>query len=95
MTIEIQLAKRLRQKLERIWRRTRSCLDSSRYRYRKQANLCNKMMSDARRRYYADFINEISDNPQTLWKTINNMLYRTQSPSIPAFSDIKSLSESF
>ena len=32
MTMEIQLVKRLRQKLERIWRRTRSCLDISRYR---------------------------------------------------------------
>ena len=52
-------------------------------------------MSDARRRYYADCINETSDNPRTLWKTINNILYRTQSPSIPVFSDIKSLSESF
>ena len=53
------------------------------------------MMSDARRRYYADCINETSDTPRTLWKTINNILRRTQSPSIPAFSDIKSLSESF
>ena len=93
MTMEIQLAKRLRQKLERIWRRTRSCLDRSRY--RKQENLCNKMMSDARRRYYADCINETSENPRTLWKTINNILHRTQSSSIPAFLDIKSLSESF
>ena len=50
---------------------------------------------DARRRYYADCINETSDNPRTLWKTINNILHRTQSPSIPAFSDKKSLSESF
>ena len=130
--MELQLAKRLRQKLERIWRRTWSCLDRSRY--RKQANLCNEMMSDARRRYQADCINETSgavfscklryivgfwlvemaistnqkptiyrnlyentgpDNPRTLWKTINNILHRTQSPSIPAFSDIKSLSESF
>ena len=91
--MEIQLAKRLRQRLERIWRRTRSCLDRSRY--RKQANLCNKMMSDARRKYYADCINETSENPWTLWKTINNILHRAQSPSIPAFSDIKSLSESF
>ena len=85
--MELQLAKRLRQKLERIWRRTRSCLDRSRY--RKQANLCNKMMSDA------DCINETSENSQTLRKTINNILHRTQSSSIPAFSDIKSLSESF
>ena len=53
------------------------------------------MMSDARRRYYADCINETSENPRTLWKTINNFLHRTQSPSIPAFPDIKSLSESF
>ena len=62
--MEIRLAKRLRQKLERVWRRTRSCLD--RLRYRKQAIFCNKMMSDARRRYYADCINETSDNPRTL-----------------------------
>ena len=93
MTMEIQLAKRLRQKLKRVWRRTRSCLDRSRY--RKQANLCNKMMSDARRRYYADCINETSENPRTLWKNISNILHRTQSQSIPAFPDIKSLSESF
>ena len=70
--MEIKLAKGLRQKLERIWRRTRSRLDRSRY--RKQANLCNKMMSDARRRYYADSINETSENPRTLWKTISNIL---------------------
>ena len=91
--LKVSIAGDVRQKLERIWRRTRSCLDRSRY--RKQANLCNKMMSDARRRYYADCINETSENPRTLWKTINNILHRTQSPSIPAFSDIKSLSESF
>ena len=79
----IQLAKRLRQKLEPVWRRTRSCLDRSRY--RKQANLCNKKMTGARRRYYADCINETSANPRTLLKNINNILHRTQSPSIPAF----------
>ena len=93
MTLKIQLAKRHRQKLERIWRRTWPCLDRSRQ--RKQANLCNKMMSDVRRRYYAGCINETSDNPRTPWKTINNTLHRTHSPSIPTFSDIKSLSESF
>ena len=53
------------------------------------------MMSDARRGYYAGCINETSDNPRTLWKTISNILHRKQSPSIPAFSDIKSLYESF
>ena len=68
MTMEIQLAERLYQKLERVWRRTRSCLHRSRY--IKQANLCNGMMSDAQRRYYADCINKTSDNPRTLWKTI-------------------------
>ena len=92
MTMENQLAKRLRQKLERIWQRIRSCLDRSRY--RKQANLCNKIMGDAQRKNYADCINETSDNPRTLLKTISNILHWTQSQSIPAFSDIKSLSES-
>ena len=52
-------------------------------------------MSYARRRYCADCINETSDNLWTLWRTVNNILHRTQSPSVPAFSDIKSLSVSF
>ena len=52
-------------------------------------------MSYARRRYYADCINETSDNPRTLWKTINNIFHRIKSLSISAFFDIKSLSESF
>ena len=47
------------------------------------------MMSDARCIYFADRINENSDNPRTPWKTINNIIHRVQSPSIPAFSDIK------
>ena len=52
-------------------------------------------MSDTLRRYYADCIKEISDNPRTLKKTINNIFHRTGSPSIPAFSDQKLLSELF
>ena len=84
MTMEIQSAKHIRQKLERVSRMTRIM---PRYisRYRNQANLCNTIMRDVRRRYYTDCINETSDNPRTLWKTINNILHRTQSPSIPAF----------
>ena len=58
MTMETQLAKRLRQMLERIWRRTRSCLDRSRY--RKQANLCNKMMDGV------DIMQIVSMKPQKI-----------------------------
>ena len=53
------------------------------------------MMSYARRRYYADCINKTSGNPQTLWKTINNIFHKIKSLSISAFFAIKSLSESF
>ncbi len=43
MSIEIILAKRCRRYRERVWRRTRSPLDRSRY--TKQLHLCNRMMS--------------------------------------------------
>ena len=93
MTPDIQSAKRRRQYLERVCRRSRSGLDRSRY--RKQANLCNRMMATARRKHYTKCIDENSDNPKKLWKTINNILHRTPTPSMPAAIDIKSLSESF
>ena len=53
------------------------------------------MMSDVRRRHYGDCINETSENPRALWKTINNILHSAQSQTIPTFSDIKLLPESF
>ena len=45
MSNEIIVAKRRRRYLERIWRRTRSPIDRSRY--TKQLHICNHMMSKA------------------------------------------------
>ena len=46
MSLDIILAKHRRRYLERVWRRTRSPLDRSRY--TKQLHLCNRMMSKSK-----------------------------------------------
>ena len=49
MSLEIIIAKRRRRYLERVWRRSRSPLDRSRY--TKQLHLCNRMMSKSKSDY--------------------------------------------
>ena len=62
MSHEIVVAKRRRRYLERIWRRTRSPLDRSRY--TNQPHICNHMMSKAESDYYTYFISTNSENPR-------------------------------
>ena len=65
MSLEIILAKRRRRYLERVWRRTRSPLDISRY--NKQLHLCNRMMSISKSDYYTRLLS----NPRQMWNSVN------------------------
>ena len=66
MSLEIVVAKRRRQYLERNWRRTRPLLDRSRC--AKLLHRCNHMVSEAKSDYYTNFTN--SENPRQMWKSI-------------------------
>ncbi len=62
MSLEMILAKRRLRYLERVWRRTRSPLDRSRY--TKQLHLCNSMMSKTKSDYYTSLLSNNSANPR-------------------------------
>ena len=93
MTPEIIQSKRRRRYLERVWRKSRSSLDRSRY--TRQCHLCNQQMSKAKSYYYENMVANNSATPKQLWKCINQILHRRPAPSLPTHASIKSLCNSF
>ena len=73
MSLKIVVAKRRRQYLEIIWRRTPSPLDRSPN--TKQLYICNHMMSKAKSDYYTNFISTNSEHPRQMWKSVNTILH--------------------
>ena len=73
MTPEIIQSKRRRRYLERVWRKSRSSLDRSRY--TRQCHLCNRQMSKAKSYYYENMVANNSATPKQLWKCINQILH--------------------
>ena len=93
MTPDIIQSKRRRRYLERVWRKSRSSLDRSRY--TGQCHLCNRQMSKAKSRYYENIVANNSATPTQLWKCINQILHRWPAPSLPTHASLKSLCNSF
>ena len=90
---DIIVAKRRRRYLERIWRRTRSPIDRSRY--TKQLHICNHMMSKPKSDYYTHFITTNSENPRQMWKSVNTILHRQKLKALPEHSSLDTLCSSF
>ena len=93
MSNDIIVAKRRRRYFERIWRRTRSPIDRSRY--TKQLHICNHMMSKAKSDYYTHFITTNSENPRQMWKSVNKILHRQKLKALPQHSSLDTLCSSF
>ena len=93
MSNDIIVAKRRRRYFERIWRRTRSPIDRSRY--TKQLHICNHMMSKAKSDYYTHFITTNSENPRQMWKSVNKILHRQKLKALPEHSSLDTLCSSF
>ena len=93
MTPEIIQSKRRRRYLERVWRKSRSSLDRSRY--TRQCHLCNRQMSKAKSYYYENMVANNSATPKQPWKCLNEILHRRPAPSLPTHASIKSLCNSF
>ena len=93
MSLEIIIAKRRRRYLERVWRRSRSPLDRSRY--TKQLHLCNRMMSKAKSDYYTSLLSNNSDNPRQMWNSVNKILHREKSKPLPDHTSLDTLCSSF
>ena len=82
-----------RRYLERVWRKSRSSLDMSRY--TRQCHLCNRQMSKAKSYYYEYIVSNNYATPKQLWKCINQILHRRPAPSLPTHASIKSLCNTF
>ena len=93
MTAGIIKSKQRRRYLERVWRKSRSSLDRSRY--TRQCHLCNREMSKAKSHYYENMVSTNSATPKLLWECINKILHRRPAPSLPTHASIKSLCNSF
>ena len=93
MTLEILQSKRRRRYLERVWRKSRSSLDRSRY--SKHCNYCNRQVAKAKSDYYTNMVSNNSENSRQLWNCINQIIQRRPVPSLPNHVSIKSLCDSF
>ena len=92
-TDKIDVAKRKRRQLERVWRRTR--LPTDRSKYSKQLHLCNRLMANERRQYIRKQIHESEKKSNKLWATVSNILHREAMPSMPDLTDLPSFCASF
>ena len=89
----VLITKRERSRLERCWRRWKSPFD--RMKFRAQCNSVRSLISKAKSSFLSNLVTESSDNPRTLWKTLNTILHRNPSNSLPESPDAPSLANTF
>lgn len=93
MTPEIRKAKTRRRYLERVWRKNPTALNRSRF--TRQTHLCNRMMSKAKSAYYSKVIKDNSSDPRSLWKALNQILFRKPTKFLPDCTSMLDLAERF
>ena len=93
ISLEIILAKRRRRYLERVWRRTRSPFDSSRY--SKQLHLFIHMVPKSKSEYCTSLLSNNSANPRHMWNSVNKILHREKSKPLPDHTSLDTLCNSF
>ena len=64
----------------RIWRRTHSIIDQSRF--RKQVNYNNWLISQAKLEYYITLVSS-KDDSNGVWQTLNTILHKKKVSTLP------------
>ncbi len=93
VTREAMDAKRMKRKLERCWRRTKS--QGDRAKFNAQVRRCNRIMSKAKNAWYSNMIEENKHNPKKLWNSINNILHRQPETILPDCTSMSAIANSF
>ena len=75
------------------WRRWKSPFD--RMKFRAHCNFVRSLISKAKSSFLSNLATESSANPRTLWKTLNTILHRNPSNSLPESPDVSSLANTF
>ena len=81
ITDSILKQKTLRSKLESVYRRNKT--DATNLAFRRQANVVSKLITTARRSYYRTLMSLSSNQPKKLWTSLDSLLSRKTSPSLP------------
>lgn len=92
-TDEIVEQKKLRRRLERKWRSTRSFTD--RTTYTDQCSVINKLIYSSKQKYYMDLIKEHSKDRKMLFRTIGKLLQSNTETLYPTRSDDLTLANDF
>src|SRR3989441_5081196 len=93
ITDSILKQKTLRSKLESVYRRNKT--DATKLASRRQANVVSKLITTARRSYYRTLISLSSNQLKKLWASLDSLLSRKTSPSLPTSPPPSLLATSF
>jgi len=85
--------RKIRSKLETIFRRSRSASDLLNYKI--QSSKLSKLITAARRSYFRTIVSSNSNHPRKLWSALNSLLSRNIPPSLPSTSSFPTLALSF
>src|SRR5260221_376704 len=93
ITPTILAAKKLRSHLETIYRRTK--LPADHLAFKKQATILSKLITSEKNSFYRSKISQNKNSSRRLWSTINTLLHRKPSPSLPPYSSLAEITTSF
>ena len=82
---DIKIAKRVRRKAERKWRRTK--LECDFIDFKKKKNHGTYLMNQARREFYTNFIKGNNDDQSRLFKAAKKLLGKNDELAFPDYSD--------
>lgn len=93
ITPEIKQEKAKRSRLETKYRKTRALIDL--VNYKNQAKIVSQLITNSRRAYFRNLINNSASNPHKLWSALNGFLNRTSSTVLPSSDSSSTLASSF
>jgi len=92
-TPALNVLKKTRRKLERHWRSFPSLPNLSAL--RTATNHYYHAILAAKKRYHSNLVSSCRSNPRQLWKTVNNLLHRSTTSSLPNISSVTSVAKQF
>ena len=90
---DIKVAKQARRKLERKSKKTNSQTDCDAF--KKQKNMVNHMLKDARTDYFSNLIKENGSDQRALFKISQSLLGQKQENPLPPHESVQSLANDF
>ena len=90
---EIKSKKRIRRKLERIWRKSK--LSCDRLKYNQQCRRVSALLSESRTHYYSEIVKDNECNQRKLFKTFGKLLYHNPQPQYPTCRFGENLADNF